>query len=248
MGMGVSTLWGRPTDSLVTVSRPVPAFSRIVIQDGVDVVFATGDYACSITCKPGNDAYVVTTVSKSVLTIQLSAVKIGTTVYLSAPSLEMVEVQVAGRFRAETPIRGEELLFELKGTASIQTCGIQARKITVRQYGTTLFRDLGTLSAHTVEAALYGVGNMQFHAMQAQHTQLSIKGSGMLRVTDSLASSMIDLSVNGLGSIQCDDVDAGTTKAELKGAGLIRLAGKTAQLQSKVAGIGNLNTDFLKVG
>lgn len=243
--MGVAQIMARPTDTLVRVNRELPAFTRIVINDGVEVVFTTGDYACTIECKPGNDVYLVTTVSKSVLTVKSSSLKIGTKLYLSAPRLEAVEIRVAGSFTAENPIIADNIEFELKGTASIRTNGIRAKHVTIRQSGTTSFSDKESVISNSTEAILYGVGNMQYNVMSSKKISLAIKGSGMLKVLGSLTSPLLDVSVNGLGNLQCEGIDAQQTSASLKGAGIIRLSGETVSLQTNLAGLGILNTDRL---
>ena len=235
----------RPTDTLVRVSRDLPAFSEIEIQDGLEVVFTTGEFACTIESKPGNDVYVVTTVNKSVLTVRASSLKFGTKVYLSAPQLERVSINVAGVFTAETPIMANDILFELKGTATMRTAGVRARHVTIRQSGTTNFFDQGTILSTSIDAVLYGVGTMQFRSLGAKNISLGIKGSGVLKVLESVTAPLLETVVNGLGGLHCEGLDVQQTNAVLKGAGIIRLAGKTVSLQSKVAGLGVLNTDNL---
>lgn len=246
MFLAMGYAWARPSDTIVRVDRPLPAFSQIVIQDGVEVFFTTGSFGCVIECRPGNDSFLVTEVEKSVLTLRITAPKIGTRVYLSAPQLERVEIATIGSFTALNPLQAGHLELLLKGAARMETRGVRASTLSVKQYGTAMFKDMGNIAAHQVEALMYGVGSMQMDSLRAKSVMLHIKGSGAIKVIGCVNAPLLEVLVNGLGSLQCRGVDAQQTNAELKGAGLIRLEGKTVHLQSNVVGLGKLDTEKLR--
>ena len=239
-----------PKDNTIRDERELTAFNRIALNGAYTLIYAHGDFSVAVEGTPEGVNRVSTTVENGTLTVKPAEknVKIFATIYVTAPSLNEVQVNGAGSFSAEKAFTvSGDLYLMLSGAGKLRTNGIRCENLQIDQNGTSSFTDEGTIDCNILRSDINGSG--RFVANHVNSTDLLLTGNGGTGsiIEGQTNTTSATLTVNGAGNMRIDDITARTIKARINGVGRIRLAGKTENLEKSVAGIGAVNTNGLIV-
>lgn len=180
------TAYATDGDTKVSEVRKVEAFSSIDITSVGTIYFTQSDtYSLKIE---GQEKYVKnteTTVKGDCLTIgfkdrenkNMRNQKNGVTIHLTAPDLKKVDFTGVGSFKCETPLKVDEVKFDVSGVGEV---------------------NISDLTCHKLKVALQGVGNADIH-VTCDYLSASLDGVG--KVTLSGSTGKADISKSGIGSV-----------------------------------------------
>ena len=248
---GGAALAQHTKDKTIRDERELPAFNRIALNGAYTLIYVNGDFSVAVEGTPEGVNRVSTTVENGTLTVKPAEknVKIFAKIYVTAPSLNEMQLNGAGSFTAEEEFATSgDLYLMLSGAGKIRTNGIRCGNLQIDQNGAGSFADKGTIDCDILRSDISGSG--RFSANHVNCTDLILNGNGgtgsVIEGKTNVTSAT--LTVNGAGNMRIDDISARTIKAQIKGVGKIKLAGSTDNLDKSVAGIGAINTDGLTVG
>ena len=173
-------------DTKVSEVRKVEAFSSIDITSVGMIYFTQSDtYSLKIEGKEKHVKNTETTVKNGCLTIgfkdrenkNMRNQKNGVTIHLTAPDLKKVDFTGVGGFKCETPLKVDEVKFDVSGVGEV---------------------NISDLTCHKLKVALQGVGSADIH-VTCDYLSASLDGVG--KVTLSGSAGKADISKGGIGSV-----------------------------------------------
>lgn len=102
------------------------------------------------------------------------------------------------------------------------------------------------LDTDNLDITLRGSGDIRFKDIICDRVQVSLTGSGDVDV-DQVETQQADLELIGSGDIEMCFKNSGKVDAQLKGSGDITLKGYVRELNNRVRGSGDIDTDELLV-
>ncbi len=181
-------------DTKVSEVRKVEAFSSIDITSVGTIYFTQSDtYSLKIE---GQEKYVKnteTTVKNGCLVIGfkdrenkgMRNQKNGVTIHLSAPDLKKVEFAGVGSFHCDTPLKVDEVKFDVEGVGKVNISDLTCRKLRV---------------------ALQGVGSADIH-VTCDYLSASLDGVGKVILSGSAGEA--NISKGGIGSVNTKQLKVG---------------------------------------
>lgn len=187
------TVYAANGDAKVSEVRKVSAFSSIEVTSVATVYFTQSDtYSLKIE---GKEKYVTTTsteVKDDRLVIgfkgddkQSRNRKDGVIIYLSAPDLKEVEFTGVGSFNCETPLKLDDVTFEVEGVGKL---------------------NIDDLTCNNLKVQLEGVGKANIH-VHCDYLSASLDGVG--HVTLSGEAGHADISKSGIGGVNTSNLRVG---------------------------------------
>ena len=123
-------------DNQTSETRDISGYTSIRIDGVATVRFAQSDtWSCRIEGKAEELDRLTTTVKNGTLIIdQRKEGKReqniqGTTLYLSAPTLDEVEIDGVGTFECEEPLKAEDIRFEIDGVGTIKIADLHCQTV-----------------------------------------------------------------------------------------------------------------------
>ena len=128
-------------DNQTSETRNISGYTSIRIDGVATVRFAQSDtWSCRIEGKAEELDRLTTTVKNGTLIIdQRKEGKReqniqGTTLYLSAPTLDEVEIDGVGTFECEEPLKAEDIRFEIDGVGTIKIADLHCQTVQIDIY------------------------------------------------------------------------------------------------------------------
>ena len=119
-------------------TRNLSGYTSIHIDGVATVCFTQSDtYSCRIEGKAKELARLTTTVENGILTIgqridhKREQNIQGATLYLSAPTLDEVEIDGVGTFECEEPLKAEDIRFEIDGVGTIKIADLHCQTVQI---------------------------------------------------------------------------------------------------------------------
>lgn len=187
------TVYAANGDAKVSEVRKVSAFSSVEVASVATVYFTQSDtYSLKIE---GKEKYVTTTsteVKDDCLVIgfkdgdkKTRNRNDGVTIYLSAPDLKEVEFTGVGSFNCETPLKLDDVTFEVEGVGKL---------------------NIDDLTCNNLKVQLEGVGKANIH-VHCDYLSASLDGVG--HVTLSGEAGHADISKSGIGGVNTSNLKVG---------------------------------------
>ncbi|MCD8092020.1 MAG: DUF2807 domain-containing protein [Bacteroides sp.] len=187
------TVYAANGDAKVSEVRKVSAFSSVEVTSVATVYFTQSDtYSLKIE---GKEKYVTTTsteVKDDCLVIgfkdgdkKTRNRNDGVTIYLSAPDLKEVEFTGVGSFNCETPLKLDDVTFEVEGVGKL---------------------NIDDLTCNNLKVQLEGVGKANIH-VHCDYLSASLDGVG--HVTLSGEAGHADISKSGIGGVNTSNLKVG---------------------------------------
>lgn len=169
----------------ITQTRKVADFTRIEVSAVGQVYFTQADKV-SFRIE-GKEKYVLNTTSEvndGTLTIgfkekksSCKGVNNGVDIYLTAPSLEWVELTGVCSFNCKEPLKADDIRFDIKGVGSLEVADLQCRELILHLQGVG-DADVNVHADH-IDASMNGVGSITLRG-KAHTADLSKGGIGSL--------------------------------------------------------------------
>lgn len=180
-------------ENQVSEVRKVEAFSSIEVTSVATIYFTqSSTYSFKIE---GKEKYVKTTTSEvknGRLVIgfkdgdqETRNRKDGVIIYLSAPDLKEVEFAGVGSFNCDTPLRLDDVKFQVEGVGKLNVTDLTCR---------------------TLKVSLEGVGKADIH-VNCDYLRASMEGVGSVKLSGTAGKA--DVSKGGIGSVNTRDLKIG---------------------------------------
>ncbi|TAE25291.1 MAG: DUF2807 domain-containing protein [Candidatus Kapaibacterium sp.] len=195
--------WGggtRGSGKILSDTRTVPAFTKIIVAGSGDVVFKKGDKREVIveaddniwesvqTDVSGNGELVLGMKSGSWNNMHLKFI-------ITNPTLEAAQIRGSGSMEIENSFEGQKLFSEISGSGSLRYKGgkVQQHEISINGSGSVLAEKL---DANDVEVSIAGSGSAKVMAQKTLNARISGSGSVVYSGTAS-----VNKSIFGSGSV-----------------------------------------------
>jgi hypothetical protein len=214
---------------VVTVDRPVEAFSRITLAGIGDVIVTQGPATpVRIEAEDNLIEYFDTSVQGDTLTIGIKDQYMGITLqptrpikfYVSTPDIEALTLAGSGSISAPA-VTSTDFKVALLGSGNISIDAIDAASLDVRLAGSGDI-DLGTVTVPTVTQNISGSGNIHLATLTATKVSSTIAGSGDVQVTGTVSEQNIE--ILGSGSYLAIGLKSQSATVRTSGSGDSRLA------------------------
>lgn len=179
-------------DVKVSEVRKVEAFSSVDMTSVATVYFTQSDtYSLKIEGKEEYVKNVSSSVEKGCLTIGFKNKKEkrngkqGVTIYLSAPDLKKVEFTGVGSFNCKTPLKLDDVKFEVEGVGNLY---------------------VKDLTCTSLSVSMEGVGDADIH-VNCDHLRASVEGVGSVKLSG--VAGTADISKSGIGSVNTRNLKVG---------------------------------------
>lgn len=203
LGGCVFTGFGRPAlrgNGAVETRDVTPgSFTGISVGGGMDMVYRQGD-DCGVEIETDAnlfDRIRVTLRDDGILDVRwdggLSPTR--SIIYITAPTLRVIDCSGALEFRFDDPIEAEDLKLTVSGACD-GTLKVEAASIEADISGATDMAIEGT--CETIRLTLSGAGNVDAKSLTCKDANLRISGAGAMSIT---CEENLDASVSGAGSI-----------------------------------------------
>ena len=222
-------------DPQVSVVKKTPEFIKIRAKAPCDVHYTQGD---RLEVRLVGERRAIDAIA---LSVDKGTLIIGTTgkyklthmnadfdcdIYVTSPDLVDVELAGVGDFIASGHIDTDKLTIDLRGVGDLKMADIICDRADISQRGTGDI-DINKLQAQVAVVEHTGIGDVEVGLFRVGETRLGLKGVGD-----------IDARFTQCGRVECD----------LKGVGSVSLEGDVRSLRQSNKGVGDIDTDELRVG
>lgn len=221
-------------NSPVTTSvRTVSPFTKIRLDAACDVHFTQGD-SVNVVVKGRRNT--INKLNTEVVNGELqlkwseadsveSILNRSADVYITAPTLERIAVHGCGDFNVAERLDADALKVELHGTGDIDMAGVVCESIDV---------------------SLAGTGDINIKNLACKASRVSLSGTGDIGIKE-IEVADTEITMQGVGDIDVDFQNCGSAVCRLNGVGNITLKGTLRHLNENRRGIGDIDTDDLKI-
>ncbi len=195
--------WGggtRGSGKILSDTRTVPAFTKIVVAGSGDVIFKKGDKREviieaddniweSVETNVNNEGELVLGMkSGSWNNMHLKFI-------ITNPTLEGVQIRGSGSVEVENNFEGQKLLSNISGSGSVRYKGgkVQQHEVSINGSGSVLAEKL---DANDVEVSISGSGSAKIMAQKTLNARISGSGSVMYS-----GAANVNKSIFGSGSV-----------------------------------------------
>lgn len=217
--------------TLIREIRPLNNMSSINVSGISNIVFTQGSvYKMEVE---GTRDYVdntITSVSNGVLSVsQKKGFKSKNgkgkklTVYITAPTLEKLNIGGVSNFDAEKLSCPSDLKIEISGVGNV---------------------DIGNLKSADVRCKLSGTGNMNLGKVNCTDLKLNLSGVSNVNVAK-VDCDYLSVKISGTGNAGLN-VNANTVDASMSGVGHLSLRGKAKDVNVSKSGMGVVNNSIKK--
>lgn len=147
-------------------------------------------------------------------------------IYITAPSLERVDINGAGSFLCDETIVAEYSQFNILGSGIINLNSIEGNNIDCNLSGSGEFY-LGSIRCDSVSLRSSGSGNMKAEMRSAKFTTIGINGSGEI-TADFIDSEACQADIFGSGSVYINGQLKNLIEGQRMGSGSVFRDGKRA--------------------
>ena len=143
--------------------------------------------------------------------------------YVSSPSLSSVSVESAGAFESTTPMRMNDIKFDLEGAANV---------------------NISNLNCNRLKLEVEGAAVLNVNAT-AKNADLGFEGAVNANLTLS-NTTRTNVNVEGVANVGIHFINGGTADCNVEGLGKLTLSGTLRNLRKEVSGMSHIYTSKLK--
>lgn len=187
---------------ITSKTYPVSSFSSIESDAVADVIYTQSN---NVSVRAEGDKELVdnlkVSVKNNVLKLDHSGKldtqnKKPTTLYISSPTIEEIEVEGVGYWKLEGKVNATNLKIEFEGVGNFEAHNLETNNLKAKYEGVGNFTLGGT--TNFLELKTEGVGKVDTHKLLAKTVRLSCEGVGSVAC---YASESIEIKNKGVGSV-----------------------------------------------
>lgn len=203
-----SILYGEPVSAngspTQTMSYTVGGFTRVIMDGAYEMKYSTGEPSLRISAPEKVISHLVVKEEDGVLHITTDGTRIrdwgDVDAWLSAPSLNGMEINGAADFEADALVCNGEFSMEINGAGDVDIDNIQAGDIKIEVNGAGDV-DLKRIRTGDVKIEVNGAGDVELGG-SAVNVDIELNGTGEIDIRELVCSGKVNTRKQGIGGIR----------------------------------------------